>query len=341
MTFDDFFDALPNPEGQVPRDRWDRPLIKPPDGVEPHYTSGKYAGFTPYHRASSFGKQIEDTFYLDQWVSRQVALGVALDTELPGLIRHVGPTDPWDGTKIDAAEKKRRKDALNELVERAKEASGSNIKSKLGTAIHGATELLDLGETLDGLDPLLVERANAYWRFCRQWGLRMTSVEEFGVEDTNRVAGTWDRTGYAFEVHSILDVKTSGSMDFAGIAFAVQLATYAHAQAYDIPTQTRTPHEQMDLETAWIIHVDRELGGPVELYRVDIAAGWSFAWLVDQVKAAQKAGKSAISREPDDDALQGIARAGDMAQLRAAYPVGATAKHADLARRVAERVRRG
>jgi hypothetical protein len=340
VNFDDFFASLPpGPEDEVPRDQWGRPLIKPPEGVEPYYTSGKNAGYTPYHRASSFGKQIDDTFHLDLWIMRQVALGVAFDPELPGLIRSVGPTDPWDGSTIDLPTKKDRKQRLDALVERAKEASGSNIKSALGTAIHEATELIDLGYDLSGLDPHLRERAEAYWRFCREWGLRITSVEEFGVEDVNRVAGTWDRTGYAFETHSILDVKTSGSMDFAGIVFAVQLATYAHATKYDIATQTRSPHEEMDLETGWIIHVDRELGGPVELFKVDIGTGWKYAWLVDQVKEAQKTGKNAIVREADDEILKAIARATSLSELRGIFASNPTnAKHADLARLVAPRL---
>ena len=286
-------------EGKVPRDRWDRPLILLPDG------SGKSA---PYARASSFGGIIEDKTNLEKWGKRQMIRGVAID---PSIIDRVpqGPARERGG-EISRTDKK----ILDRLVDQADAAVGSSDKAELGTAIHLGTELVDLGGDLTGVSPLVRERATAYWHFCQEYGLKMTSVETFGVEDTHRVAGTWDRTGtVAWDrgIQRILDVKTSSTMAFAGIGFAVQLAEYAHMFAYDPTTGARTPHETMHMGEAYIIHVSREQGGPVELFRVDIEMGWRHAGLVAAVKAARAEGKRAI------DEVDALAVQIEMAQSRA------------------------
>jgi hypothetical protein len=323
VTVDTFFAATAPPEEDpdaVPRDRWDRPLIMQPDGK-----------MLPYHRASSFGSQIDDTYHLVLWQKRQVARGMALSPELVVRANNIG--EPQN---------KHDKDLLNGIVEAAEEAAGSNIKSALGTAIHTATELVDRGESLDGLHPLLRNRAEAYWRFCLEHNAQMTSVETFGVEDVHRVAGTWDRTGWWYGAHKILDVKTSGSMDFAGIVFAVQLAEYAHMKAYDPRTGERTPHEQMDLEQGVIIHVGRELDEPVEAFTVDLDVGWGYAKLVDQVKAAQRYGKKAIREAQIDDIALELVQCETIEQLRETYleyAEVATQQHRDLAARLAEWIR--
>lgn len=298
--------AVPNAEGDVPRNHQGSPLIWLPD----------HSRQAAYNRASSFGKQLEDTYYLDLWQRRQALLGTAANVEIIHSVNAIGPTDD---PAINQYEKKRRRDLLNEQVERAHEASGANVKAALGTAIHYGTEVIDAGGDLGQLAPNIRERAEAYWKFCREHGFRMTSIEQFGVEDDNQVAGTWDRVGWAFGKHCVLDVKTSGTMDFAGITFMVQLAEYAHMQWYDPHTGGRTPHDEMDLEVAWIIHVGREPGSPVELYKVDIALGWQFTHLIREIKDARNAGRRGIKEAPLDERSLQIARATSTAELHAIY----------------------
>lgn len=306
-------------EAKVPRDRWDRPLITPPDG----------GPRIPYARASSFGKVLEDTSNLDRWGKRQMIRGVAID---PSILERVpqGPARQRGG-ELSRNDKK----ALDRLVDAADEAVGSQDKAAIGTAIHAATEAVDLGGDLSALTPHLRERANAYHAFCREWAIKVASVEVFGVEDVNRVAGTWDRTGtmaWSREALSVLDIKTSSTMDYAGIGFAVQLAEYAHMFAYDPATEERTPHESMDLDVAWIIHVGREEGSPIELFRVDIAMGWRHANLVAAVRAARREGSRAISPVDENEAT--ILTAASVAELHEAFAVQGsswTARHRALA----------
>lgn len=308
----------PTAEGEVPRDQWGHPMIVPPEGVEPKFTTGKWAGFSPYARASGFGQQIEDITNLVKWQKRQVGRGVAL-----GFLQHdYQPIPGWQsGLPFDPSvepTETREKHAWNDVAEAAEARVGSYAKAEIGTAIHAATERVDRGDSLEGLPPLLIERASAYWRFCQEWGFRATEIEEFGVEDTHEVAGTWDRHGF-FDpwggIKIVGDVKTGSTMDFAGIGYAVQLAEYAHMQGYDPTTQERRVIEDLDQCRALIIHVGREGGSPVEPFEVDITVGWRYAQVVNEVIMARRAGTKSI--RPLHSAFREIVAAQTRDALRA------------------------
>lgn len=315
-TVESFFDVVaPDPSAGVPRDQWDRPMIVPPPGVEPERTSGKFAGMTPYARASSFGNTIEDETNLVKWQRRQIARGIALLYERGKLSAESLPQHP-----MVEPDDRQGKEAWNTLAERAENEVGSHAKASIGTAIHAGTERVDRGEPIDDLPDVIQDRALAYWRFCKAEGIHPLTIEQFGVEDVHRVAGTWDRTMWYAGRHTIGDVKTGTSMDFAGIGYAVQLGEYAHMMAYDPVTHERTPHDGIDIETAWIIHVDREMGGPVSLHRVDISVGWRYAQLVNSVKEARRIGTKSITPMTDLD-LRALHAATSLEQLRAAFAI--------------------
>jgi hypothetical protein len=303
-SLDDAFGAekKSGPDSEVPRDQWGHPMILPPPGGEASVTSGMWAGYTPYARASGFGKQIEDDTALHAWKERQVARGMAVlyyNQELKTLPGYASglPGDPYHEPEKD---EKALKQKWNAVAERAMEAIGSNRHAARGTAIHAATEAVDNGDSLAGFPPDIRERGEAYAKFVKEYGIVAHSVEMFGVEDVHKVAGTWDRVSWVFGVRSIGDVKTSGTMDFAGIGFSVQLAEYAHMAQYDPKTGQRTPHEDdLDLENAWIIHVDRNVGGPVALHHVDITVGWRYAQVVNEVIQARRDGTKSITAVAD------------------------------------------
>lgn len=283
-------------EAKVPRDRHDRPLIQQPDGT-----------VEPYNRASSYGGQLDDKTKLYDWVSRQVVRGTAiLMRQQPTFLDSVPERlfDPWND------QEGKERDGLDSMANQAKEAAGSSLKSQLGTDIHYATELIDAGDDLENklsiFEPwrkdLLIERANAYYRLTRELGLKWDTIETFGVQDDLQVAGTWDRRGYVpwWPEHkqTIGDVKTSGSMDFGGLQFGVQLAAYAHMCQYVIETGERIPHDDMNEDWALIIHVDRNKGGPVEAFKVNIAWGWKKSRLAREVIQARREGGWKGDRAP-------------------------------------------
>lgn len=285
-------------EGAVPRDRWDRPLILQADGSR-----------KAYNRASSYGGNIEDKSNISKWQMQQVVRGIAMHPELLNAVPGEAKGDPW--ADLD----RRTKTALTRIADQAQEYAGSNLKSALGTQIHAATEFVDMGDSLmdkfSDLPPerrrLLIERGDAYYRKTRDYGLTFDSIEVFGVQDELQVAGTWDRRGYVpwWPKHSqtTMDVKTSSSLDFAGVGFSVQLSTYAHMDAYDFQTGGRTPHEDMNLDQALIIHVDRQEGGPVTLATVDIEWGWRHAMLSRQILVARREGKGRVAEIDDREVM--------------------------------------
>lgn len=285
-------------EEKVKRDRWGRPLIVQPDG-----------SLLPYNRASSYGDQIEDKRNVNLWALRQVVRGIKMKPEMLGAVPDGEYLEnPW--TDPDRFAKK----ALTRISEQAQEVAGSNLKSALGTQIHAATEYIDRGDDLESnladLDPVrrawVIERANAYHKVVCEFGFKYTAIEEFGVQDELQVAGTYDRRGFVpwwpEHKNTILDVKTSSSLDFAGIGFAVQFATYAHMMAYDLDTAERTPHDDMNLKKALIIHVGREKGSHVTIAEVDIEFGWRHARLAREILVARREAKKGIREISESEA---------------------------------------
>lgn len=296
---DTFFDSEPTKfptlltledenEGKVKRDQWDRPLIRQLDG--------SYEG---YNRASSYGGQIEDKTNIAKWEQRQVARGLAMDPQLLGNVPRRILGDPWLDPNFQ------EKKALDRVADQAKEVAGSNLKSTLGTQIHAATEFIDRGDNLeenlkefpDDRRSLLIERANAYYKVVQEYRFRWSAIEKFGVQDELMVAGTTDRLGFVpfwpASKTTVVDVKTSSSLDFAGIGFSVQLATYSRMCAYDPVTEERSEFgEDMNLVRALIIHIARERGGHVTLAEVNIAEGWKKAHLAREIILARREAKS-------------------------------------------------
>jgi hypothetical protein len=308
----DYISREDEEEAKVPRDRWDRPMIAQPDGSK-----------LPYNRASSFGGQIEDKSSISKWQLQQAVRGLAMHPELLNAVPDEAKGDPW--AELD----RRTKAALTRIADQAQEAAGSNLKSALGTDIHYATEIVDLGGSLErdlqGFEPgrraLLIERGNAYYRVTQDWGLRHDSVEQFIVNDEVQAAGTYDRRSFVpwWPEHrqTTVDVKTSSSLDFAGVGFSVQLSVYAHGVLYDPATEARAPHEDMNLRKALIIHVDRKQDGPVTLAEVDIEWGYRHARLAREIIVARREGRRGKVAELDERevALLTAASQADLAEM--------------------------
>jgi hypothetical protein len=182
---------------------------------------------------------------------------------------HRGDRDTKDG-----------KAALNRVAKDAKEAAGSSAASNTGTALHKLTEMIDRGEELGEIPAAFVPDLEAYRRATAP--LRMVAIEQFGVLDEYRVAGTWDRiVGYEGELF-IADTKSGKSVDFGAMKIAMQLAVYSRSQVYDPVTTTRTPLN-VNQERALVIHLPAGTG-TCELRWINIAAGWEAVRLAAQVR---------------------------------------------------------
>lgn len=238
----------------IARDHWGRPLIVPLGG-------GKPVGYT---RTTSYVSALEDTYNLEQWKCRQVALGLASRSDLVALVH---------SKRDDKAE-------MNRIVKDALEASNSSGAANLGTAIHGMTELVDAGASVDSIPREHRADIDAYLEATKD--LKHDWVETLTVLDSHKVAGTPDRistlpTGQRV----IFDLKT-GSIEYGIGKIAMQLAVYAHSAIYNVDTHARTEH-----------HADKTIGivahlpagsGKCELVEVDLVAGWEAVQLAKQVR---------------------------------------------------------
>lgn len=245
-------------QGEINRDRWGRPVI---DGVS-------------HTRASTLAKMLDDQGGLLKWAQGMAGLGTATS---PDLIARFTTTKPED------------KKALYSLGREAMDRARTSAAANTGTAIHAATELIDLGHDLGLLPTEIADDARAYRRAVEAVGLTPIIGELFVVCPELRVAGSFDRLYQGTRSALIGDLKTSGSPDaakYAGLAWSIQCALYAHSQPF-IDGKVRTWEwaglPAPDLDTAAIVHLVQ--GQQItKVYRLDLRTGWQAALVAAQVR---------------------------------------------------------
>lgn len=234
-------------EDAIPRDRWKRPLIIPPEGGTP----------TAYLRASSLGGLIEDQTNLTKWKMRQAITGIA---SRPALVM---------ATAAAKGDKRR----LDALADQAMEAAGSSDSAQLGTAIHKFTENYDNRLDISGMPPAYKPDIDAYARATSIF--EIVAREQFVVADEIQAAGTMDALYRYNGKLYVGDVKT-GQIEFGIGKICVQLAIYAHGKAYDPETGQRTSLGEIDQNAGIIVHLPAGTG-TCELVWVNLKAGFEAA----------------------------------------------------------------
>lgn len=278
-------DSTPqNPRGKV-RDPFEdfervggkdgRPRIPPPgkSGRDALSTAIKRDAYT---RASTLGETLESQFGLGQWRMRQVAFGIGRRKDLyiaaSSLRGNDGPN----------------KAILEEIADKAMEAAESSAGATIGTAIHALREQHDEGANLDHVSGEVREALDRWVELTR--GFEVLASEAKTVCDEHRVAGTFDvllkllgpmvaPDGTILPAGTVVigDLKTSGTSDYFGCKFAVQLAEYGHGVPFDVESYGRiswealggTPHPRWAL----IIHIPTGAPEKSGLHWVDIEAG--------------------------------------------------------------------
>lgn len=251
---------------EIPRDRWSRPLIIPPDGGEP----------IAYTRVSTLAKSLDDLSNLMAWKQRKTAQGLVqrpdLLTRIAGVLANGDPDTDYP-TKRD----------LNAICSEATEAAGASKGASAGTGLHSLTQAIDLGN-----EPLWVPEADQarledYRRETA--GYEALDVELFVVNDTIRAAGTFDRLYRCPDGKvRVGDLKSGKSEADYPLSTTVQIATYANALRYDPETGERTPlHPDLDLTTGILIHLPAS--GGCRLLPLDLELGWDAAQVAHKVRS--------------------------------------------------------
>lgn len=250
---------------EVPRDRYGRPLITPPDGGEP----------VAYTRVSTLAKALDDLNNLMAWKQRKVIEGVLrrpdLLTRASGAIANGDPDTDWP-----------TKRALNDVCRDACEAAGASKGSSAGTGFHSLTEAIDRGE-----EPLFVTdadrlRLDAYRAATGH--LEHLDIETFVVNDTVRAAGTFDRLVRCPDgAVRVADLKSGKSEADYPLATTLQISIYANGLRYDPATGERSPlHPDLDLTRGLLIHLPPT--GGCAIFELDLTVGWQAAQCAASVR---------------------------------------------------------
>jgi hypothetical protein len=166
------------------------------------------------------------------WARRNVVYGMAHDASLVARVLALGGT-PY--TWGDDAKK-----AVNKIHERAAEVALAHKGADIGTAVHTMTERVDRGEQFDA--GIYEADITAYVSALIRAELYVdpAHIECRLVCDELEMAGTADRIlAHADGRRLIADIKTGASVDYGGLGWAAQLASYAHGTLYDVAKAQR------------------------------------------------------------------------------------------------------
>lgn len=236
----------------IPRDRYGRPLVTPPDGGKP----------TPYRRVTTFVDVLDDKYNLQKWMQRMVVVGLATRPDL-ALAASTAANDP-DSNKRD----------LDRICDEAREAAAASGKATIGTALHALTERIDRGEPVGVVPDNYLAHLTNYEAATR--ALTAVHIEQMMVHDDLQIAGTPDRivTVDGMDGCFIADVKTGPStMKFGVGKVAMQMSAYAHSLLYNHETNTRVTVPGLSTTAGIVIELNSDTGS-CELHWIDLEAGW-------------------------------------------------------------------
>ena len=264
------------------RDQWKRPRIPAPG------TSGRKdlpkAGYT---RSSTLGSTLEDQFNLGEWKMGQAVFGLSRSKAQYLAAQAV---ERPDGTV--------HKRQLRDIGLKCLDIAESGGFATIGTAIHALSERVDRGDKIPHIEGEARDALDAWVSITAGFGKIATEAKV--VCHLHKVAGTFDRLfvtlgpmvtpdGERLPAGTILlaDLKTSGTSDYFGLKFAVQLAEYAHGEPFDLESYGVKPWEWLtggvvDIARGdarphpkWALIVHVPTGNPKGsgLYWVDIESG--------------------------------------------------------------------
>lgn len=242
---------------EIPRDRWGRPLVIPPEG----------GARVSYTRCTTFVGAVEDTYNLGRWQMRMVAEGIHDRQDL----------------QLAVAAHRGDKGKMNAICEQALEAAKASAAATTGTALHAITETHDRGLDVGSLPEQAQQDLDAY--IAATADLSAVHIEQFMVQDPLRIGGTPDRVVRYAGKRYIADLKT-GSIEYGYLKIAAQLAVYARSRPYDTDTDTRLEPHGAELDRGIVIHLPAGTG-TCKLYWVDLTAGWEAVKLARDLRQAR------------------------------------------------------
>lgn len=266
----DFFAQATTDRPEPKRNQWGQYLIPDPD-------SGEEKAWV---RATTWCKTVAETFALESWGLRQVALGLAARPDLVLLVKSIRDPEHPDSKK-----------KLNGICKDAKQAAGSSTRANLGTALHEFAESMDMGLQVNPGQPYDRDLA-AYSRALKAGGvvIRPDLMEQTIIVPELGVGGTLDRAVEWQDELWIGDLKTGRTLDFSWGEIAIQLAIYSRAtHIFDTQTGELSPMPKVNQDHALVFHLP--VGeGVCNVYKLAIGDAWDMAKVCGTVRAWRKRG---------------------------------------------------
>lgn len=281
---EEFFEA-----DKPPRDSSGRPLLIP-RGLE--LVDENRA---PYTRASGLGDILEEFSFLWKWKMRGLAVGLAQSMDLVRLAAAETYTCGFAEDEVANRESGRR---VDQVIERAMDRAGVDMKADYGTAIHARTEPGNTGTDPDEKQRVDVASCLDLWA---ELGIVNLGTEVFTANDELRVAGTFDHLswvpGYGIVV---TDKKTSAK---AKSSYDIQLSIYANADVYDKETDQRLSLEEYVVSLGWdpgLLNRDVGIiwwvkGGRTEARFLDLANGYEWAKIAARIRDERRPAASRVA----------------------------------------------
>jgi hypothetical protein len=276
-TINDFFSM---PEGEVKREGESPMLV--PRGIDP--ASGIRSKYT---RASYMSGYIEESEHFHKWEMRYLAKAMGQNEDLAALAAaetySTGISDAVYGRAKSASGRR-----LDEIIERALDRVRIHEKADRGTAIHGFTEPGAPGP--EDCPERLRPAVQSFWDCLRGLAAEIVGTEVFTANDDIMGAGTFDHLmrfagDPVLTDYVVCDKKTGRYSPFE---WAVQIATYAYGDVYDLTTDQR-PAWPGTVNRKWgvVFLIDAEKG-TTEPHLIDLEFGWEMAQIAARVRDAHE-----------------------------------------------------
>ncbi|QDF17576.1 exonuclease [Gordonia phage Yago84] len=218
----------PTPRAEAAYDGWGRYKLPSP-------TTGRPTGFT---RATTVADTLDDTYNLNRWKRRETAKRIiALADEVD--VAEIAGVDIADNDLLVAlrqAVADDDKSKLDAALDAIDNAMGGRDAAELGTAVHAWVEAIDLGlVTLPQVPEMFQPYVVAYLDVLARHGLVAVPdyCERIVLNDRGEetIVGTLDRIYLCVATGELIlgDVKTSKTLEYSYLSYAVQLAVYGYA----------------------------------------------------------------------------------------------------------------
>lgn len=265
----------------------------------PSPTTGRPTGFT---RATTIADTLDDKFNLSRYKRRETAkhlLAVWEDAEDgEGL---TGDRMACVQAMVEAMDAE-DKGAMDRALDRLDDLSGGRDAAELGTAVHAWLEAVDLSLVRPVDVPTTFQPyVTAYLDVLRRHGLvaEPQYVERIVLNDRGQetICGTLDRVYRIVATGELVlgDVKTSKTLEYGWLTYAVQLAIYGTA-TYMLDTAGKRwdSMPEIDPDYAIIVHVPSDQPERSSAVTMSLSHGEEMMHMAMTVRSRRSNAKKAI-----------------------------------------------